>query len=672
MGTPEVIDLSSDEETDLARVTVKQEKVFVKHEFEEKIHTNLVNGVQQSICMTDQASLYANRFSRGSASSGSSIPICRQFWKSGDYEVRQALRPSSCGPGRLRINPKFLHSNATSHKWAFGAIAELLDNAVDEVQKGATRVIIDKFVNPRNGDPALLIQDDGSGMDPESLRRCLSFGFSDKQSDACIGQYGNGFKTSTMRLGADVIVFSRCTNGRVATQSIGLLSYTFLRETGCDDVVVPVVDYEFNPLTGVCGRPLQHDEKHRANLSTLLKWSPFSEEVELLNQFADIHHGTKIIVYNLWLNDDAGMELDFETDQKDIMINGADRNIPKKSVEHLLSKKYVANRLHYSLREYSSILYLHVPENFKIILRGEPVNHHHIAKDLIYPECIKYKPQVGGLIEGEILTTIGYLNGAPNVNVHGFNVYHKNRLILPFWNVAHNSYGKGRGVVGVLEANFIKPTHDKQDFEKSTLYQKLEARLKEMTYEYWDYHCHLVGYTKSKDPSLYADSAPNWRISNGKQQVKMTRGPTAVVGASEALVRKSSRLQAGNQSMASLSDPTCLTPGLPHKRKYESDDTSAIEQLEMQMVAGKIVDGLGSNHKTQLDGDNGQKQKQDVILVMNENKKLHDQCLVYEQMEKQLIIKAENLRRELLKFKHIHKNLVVKLELMGDVKPEKL
>lgn len=40
-------------------------------------------------------------------------------------------------------------------------------------------------------------------------------------------------------------------------------------------------------------------------------------------------------------------------------------------------------------------------------------------------------------------------------------------------------------LAGVLEANFIKPTHDKQDFEKSSIYQKLENRLKEMTYEYW-------------------------------------------------------------------------------------------------------------------------------------------------------------------------------------------
>lgn len=33
----------------------------------------------------------------------------------------------------VRVHPRFLHSNATSHKWALGAFAELLDNALDEV-----------------------------------------------------------------------------------------------------------------------------------------------------------------------------------------------------------------------------------------------------------------------------------------------------------------------------------------------------------------------------------------------------------------------------------------------------------------------------------------------------------------------------------------------------------
>ena len=71
-------------------------------------------------------------------------------------------------------------------------------------------------------------------MGPEAMRSCMSFGFSNKKSKSAIGQCkdvmffimyfffsfhsswlmfsitdGNGFKTSSMRLGADVIVFSR-------------------------------------------------------------------------------------------------------------------------------------------------------------------------------------------------------------------------------------------------------------------------------------------------------------------------------------------------------------------------------------------------------------------------------------------------------------------------------
>lgn len=30
-----------------------------------------------------------------------------------------------------KIHPKFLKSNSTSHRWPFGAMAELLDNAMD-------------------------------------------------------------------------------------------------------------------------------------------------------------------------------------------------------------------------------------------------------------------------------------------------------------------------------------------------------------------------------------------------------------------------------------------------------------------------------------------------------------------------------------------------------------
>ncbi|GJN31587.1 hypothetical protein PR202_gb20003 [Eleusine coracana subsp. coracana] len=409
----------------------------------------------------------------------SAARTCRNFWSAGDYdaEVGLSTRQPQSVQNRMCVHPKFLHSNATSHKWPFGAVAELLDNAVDEIQTGgATRINVDKVIDHRNGSPALLVQDDGGGMDPDSIRCCMSFEFSDKQSGSSIGQYGNGFKTSTMRLGADAIVFSRSTKSGELTQSIGLLSYTFLVETGQKDVVVPVVDYKCNLFTGQTKRFKRHGPEHfSSNLSVLLKWSPFLTEEELMQNFTDIGpHGTKIIVFNLWSNDDGNLELDFDTNPEDIMIRGAPEEI-NNSVKRV-NENHLANRLRYSLR---------LPEYFKIILRGKEVARHCVAADLLYPECISYRPQVCGGKEVEVLTSIGFLNGAPTISIHGFNIYHKNRLILPFHRVLSTASSKGKGVSGVLEADFIKPTHDKQDFEKSQLYQKLINRLKDMTNEYW-------------------------------------------------------------------------------------------------------------------------------------------------------------------------------------------
>lgn len=49
-----------------------------------------------------------------------------QFWRAGDYDVQSTQkRTITGGMDHVRVHPKFLHSNVTSHKWAFGAIAEL-------------------------------------------------------------------------------------------------------------------------------------------------------------------------------------------------------------------------------------------------------------------------------------------------------------------------------------------------------------------------------------------------------------------------------------------------------------------------------------------------------------------------------------------------------------------
>ncbi|OVA06179.1 hypothetical protein BVC80_857g15 [Macleaya cordata] len=430
----------------------------------------------------------------------------RSFWRAGDYHVGSTK--SAPPEGQLehaRVHPKFLHSNATSHKWAFGAIAELLDNAVDEIRNGATFVKVDIISNMKDNAPALLFQDNGGGMDPDCMRQCMSLGYSSKKANTTIGQYGNGFKTSTMRLGADVIVFSRATRGSRVTQSIGLLSYTFLRKTEQDDVIVPMVDFE---ITGNQTQPIIYSSQDdwSNNLKLILEWSPFASKDELMQQFDDIGvRGTKVIIYNLWLDDDGVMELDFNNDEEDIRLRDEVKSgiLPKERKSHnKLMESHVSYRLRFSLRAYTSILYLRKFTNFHIILRGKPVQQYIIAEELKFLKVVMYRPKLGMTSkEISVETTIGFVKEAPILGVSGFNVYHKNRLIRPFWKVFNEGSSRGKSVVGVLEANFIEPAHDKQDFERSALFIRLEVRLKQMVVEYWTCNCHLIGF-QSQIPEI--------------------------------------------------------------------------------------------------------------------------------------------------------------------------
>ncbi|KAL9161024.1 hypothetical protein ABFS82_08G239000 [Erythranthe guttata] len=434
---------------------------------------------------------------KGDSSAANFRPLDdRSFWRAGAYEIGPTISTLIQGDlEHARVHPRFLHSNATSHKWAFGAIAELLDNAVDEIGNGATLVKVDRIYNAKDNSPALLFQDDGGGMNPESMRKCMSLGYSSKTSNTTIGQYGNGFKTSTMRLGADVIVFSRATQSGRATQSVGLLSYTFLRKTRQDDVIVPMIDFD---ISDNWAEPIIYGSKDdwSGNLKTILQWSPFASKDDLMLQFDNIgSHGTKIIIYNLWMNDEGIYELNFDDDEEDIRLRDEvnNGNTSRKRVLELQS--HLSYRMRFSLRAYASILYLKKFTNFKIILRGKPVEQFSIADDLKHSTTITYSPQRGlALKEVTVQTVIGFIKEAPALGVCGFNVYHKNRLIRPYWKVTADGNSRGHGVVGVLEANFIEPAHDKQDFERSTLFVKLEMRLKQMVMEYWRGHCHLIGH----------------------------------------------------------------------------------------------------------------------------------------------------------------------------------
>ncbi|XP_057442925.1 protein MICRORCHIDIA 6 [Lotus japonicus] len=661
MSTREIVDLTSDDESEKAGpVTAKLGTDFVtgtkqqiethkgrlaKHkpsratrqDSEENRSSNCPSTGNSNSSVLEQGLSPIDDTGISYASSICAAPLCRQFWKAGNYDIgpRSTVTVQNA-KNYLHVHPMFLHSNATSHKWAFGAIAELLDNAVDEIQNGATFVLVDKTSNPRDGSPALLIQDDGGGMDPEAMRRCMSFGFSDKKSKQAIGQYGNGFKTSTMRLGADVIVFSRHLKNGNLTQSIGLLSYTFLTQTHLDRIVVPMVNYEFNTSTESL-EILNGKEHFVSNLSLMVRWSPYSSEAELLKQFNDIgSHGTKVVIYNLWCNDDGNLELDFDTDPEDIRCLGDIKKINTVPAWKELNEQHIAHRFRFSLRVYLSILYLRIPDIF-ITLRGKVVKPHNIADDLKYPEYILYRPQVGGNIEATIVTTIGFLKEAPHVTFHGFNVYHKNRLILPFWQVVSYIDSRGRGVVGVLQADFVEPTHNKQDFERTSLFQKLEARLKEMTWEYWDYHCKLIGYQEKKKLPTSVNS-PHLSLQKPpgiEKPVILNKSSSPVVNTNIAY---------WHSKQHSLNPQSRFEPGSHNKRKSHE----MIDLQKMKKHSREDIPGVGfSQNKQSNTTPADQVFDEETINLMQENKKLRAQCLESKRTGEELKLKVTKLRNEI-------------------------
>ncbi|ONK72044.1 uncharacterized protein A4U43_C04F15100 [Asparagus officinalis] len=544
------------------------------------------------------------------------------------------------GMDHVRVHPKFLHSNATSHKWALGALAELLDNSMDEVCNGATFVNVDMLKNKKDATKMLLVEDNGGGMDPDRLRQCMSLGYSAKSKSAnTIGQYGNGFKTSTMRLGADVIVFSCCREkeGRSSTRSIGLLSYTFLRNTGKEDIVVPMIDYvKEGEVWAKMTR--SSSDVWKNNLEIILQWSPYCSEDDLLQQFNFMtDQGTRIVIYNLWDDDQGELELDFDTDQHDIQVRGANRDEKKIQMARQCpnSRHFLTYR--HSLRSYASILYLRLPRGFKMILRGEKIEHHNIVNDMMMKQEVTYRPQPGpdGVPKDPSMVAvvaIGFVKDAKDhIDVQGFNVYHKNRLIKPFWRVWNAAGSDGRGVIGVLEANFVEPAHDKQGFERTTVLSRLEARLLQMQKTYWTTNCHKIGYAPRRNKKLIngsedKDGSPEAPHSSTKGLPKRTFSAHVFSGQQKS---STSSFHSSHKMAES-----CVTRGLNGTGKggYSSNDKAAsFGGVRTQPLAAK------SNSK-EADVSNGHNSIQQLT---NENTSLKNRL---KRLEETMLHELQNER----------------------------
>uniref|UniRef100_A0A673MYA9 MORC family CW-type zinc finger protein 2A-like n=1 Tax=Sinocyclocheilus rhinocerous TaxID=307959 RepID=A0A673MYA9_9TELE len=262
----------------------------------------------------------------------------------------------------------FIYIAMTTHEFLFGALAELVDNSRDA---NATRIDIYTEKRPDlRGGFILCFLDDGTGMDPSEATHVIQFGKSSKRfpESTHIGQYGNGLKSGSMRIGKDFILFTKKDDKLTCL----FLSRTFHEEEGLDEVIVPLPSWDAKtqqPLT-------QDTEKYATETELIFKYSPFKNEEQLFRQFKKIEgpSGTLVVVYNLKLMDNREPELDVETDHQDIQMAGT-------PVEGVKPERR-------SFRAYAAVLY--IDPRMRIFIQGHKVRTKRLSCCLYNPRMYKY------------------------------------------------------------------------------------------------------------------------------------------------------------------------------------------------------------------------------------------------------------------------------------------
>ncbi|XP_067117197.1 MORC family CW-type zinc finger protein 3a [Osmerus mordax] len=411
--------------------------------------------------------------------------------------------------------PKYLHSNSTSHTRPFSAMAELIDNAYDP-DVNAKQFWIDKM--RINNEDCLIFMDNGNGLDYDKMHKMLSFGYSDKTAGhgrEPIGIYGNGFKSGSMRLGRDALVLSKSQDA----VCVGLLSQSYLEAIKATQIQVPIVSFQCSSRSSdgyLEWDQLRPCEDHRASLKDILTYSLFKSKDQLLTELRAIvstcsteDTGTRIILWNLRRTSSGETEYDL-TDRYDIKIPydvySSFTEEGKRPVPHANS----VPDTDLSLRAYCAILYL--KPRMQVIIQGQNVKNQLISKSLAYVCKDQYKPTF--LPGKRIPITFGY--NTKSKDQYGIMMYHKNRLIKAYERVGcqNQANNKGVGVIGVIECNFLKPTHNKQDFDNEDSYRKTMKILGTKLEDYWKEmnHKRLTKDPNNKVPVEDIEKRPdqNW------------------------------------------------------------------------------------------------------------------------------------------------------------------
>nr|XP_025846347.1 MORC family CW-type zinc finger protein 1 [Vulpes vulpes] len=411
------------------------------------------------------------------------------------------------GLRRAQLHLDFIHANSTTHSFLFGALAELLDNARDA---GAARLDVFSVDNEKlQGGFMLCFLDDGCGMSPEEASDIIYFGTSKKRSSTLkfIGQYGNGLKSGSMRIGKDFILFTK----KEETMTCVFFSQTFCETEGLSEVVVPIPSWLTRTRESVTDDP----QKFSTELSIIFKYSPFRNEAELMQQFDVIYGkcGTLLVIYNLKLLLSGEPELDVKTDKEDILVAGALEDFPERwsfraytSVLYfepwmrifIQAKRVKTKHLCYCL--YRPRKYLYVTSSFKEVFKNEVKKAEEAVKiaNLVLKEAqitvnqpdrtslssakdalqkaledveAKYKTLKEKRRELRKARTLCLFFGVniENRSQAGMFIYSNNRLIKMHEKVGPQLKLKslfGAGVVGIVNIplEIMEPSHNKQEF----------------------------------------------------------------------------------------------------------------------------------------------------------------------------------------------------------------
>ncbi|GAA48952.1 MORC family CW-type zinc finger protein 2, partial [Clonorchis sinensis] len=264
----------------------------------------------------------------------------------------------------------------TTHEFLFGAIAELIDNSRDA---GATELDIYTIKDSSvRGNFLLCFADNGCGMSPDDVKNVIIFGKSMKKSEefSTIGMYGNGLKSGSMRIGNDMMLFTK----KDGIYTCLFLSRSFHEEEKLDEVVVPLPSFRGPEKVPVVETP-EDKKRHEVEMHLILKYSPFRCMKDFFAQFDKLKEasGTLVIIYNMKLLDHGAPELDIITNPRDILLaSGAEH---EETVEPDAEVMLPPERR--SLRAYVSILYS--DPRMKVYLQGRKVQTKRLLANLYNP-----------------------------------------------------------------------------------------------------------------------------------------------------------------------------------------------------------------------------------------------------------------------------------------------